>query len=146
LGNPEEPAEGYSVVQPDFQETIGCASTDTVLCIDGRFSVEATWQTESGKSGPAHAVNLGSRSGYFWFFDPSNVELIVKTLNACALDKGNWFFGAGMTTVGVHTTVTDTFTGESKVYDSPVGAPFPPIQDTRAFGFCRTPTNTPTPT
>jgi hypothetical protein len=120
--------------------------SDTVLCIAGRFAVEATWETASGRAGAPHAVDLTDESGYFWFFDPGNVELLVKTLNACGIGQGNWFFGAGMTTVGVHTRVTDTFTGEVRTYDNPVGAPFVPIQDTRGFAFCPTATPTPTPT
>jgi len=148
VGNPEEPSERYAVASSAIQTRASaaqsCASTDTVLCIDGRFAVEASWQTASGKTGQAHAVNLGSESGYFWFFDPANVELIAKSLNACGLGKGNWFFAAGMTTVGVHVQVTDTFTGETKAYDSAAGSPFFPIQDTNAFAFC--PTKTPTPT
>ncbi len=133
---------------PDLLQTPplpqGCTTTDTVLCIDGRFTVEASWQTASGKTGTAHAVNLTPESGYFWFFDPSNVEVIAKVLNACGIDKGNWFFAAGMTTVGVHVKVTDTFTHGIRVYDNLVGVPFVPIQDTNAFAFC--PTSTPTPT
>jgi len=129
---------------------MGCTGSDTVLCIDGRFAVEASWQTASGKTGPAHAVNLASESGYFWFFDPANVELIAKSLNACGIGKGNWFFAAGMTTVGVHVQVTDTFTGDVRTYDNPLAIPFLPIQDTNGFAFCPTatptPTSTPTPT
>src|SRR5262249_55981650 len=94
----------------------------------------------------AQAVSLSGESGYFWFFDPANVEMLVKTLNACGLGRGNWFFGAGLTTVGVHVSVTDTFTGEIRTYDNPVGTPFAPIQDTGHFGFCPTATPTPTPT
>src|SRR5262249_20811320 len=125
---------------------IGCASSGTVLCVDGRFAVEASWQTASGKAGAAQAVSLSGGSGYFWFFDPANGEMLVKTLNACGLGRGNWFFGAGLTTVGVHVSVTDTFTGEIRTYDNPVGTPFAPIQDTGHFGFCPTATPTPTPT
>ncbi len=148
VGNPEEPAEGFASAFPDLLQTPplpqGCTTTDTVLCIDGRFTVEASWQTASGKTGTAHAVNLTPESGYFWFFDPANVEVIAKVLNACGIDKGNWFFAAGMTTVGVHIKVTDTFTHGIHIYDNPVGIPFVPIQETNAFAFC--PTSTPTPT
>jgi hypothetical protein len=148
VGNPEEPAETAAGALPAVAQTPplpqGCASTDTVLCIDGRFTVEASWQTASGKSGTAHAVNFTAESGYFSFFDPSNVEIIAKTLNACGIGRGNWFFAAGMTNVGVHIIVTDTFTHGIRVYDNPVGIAFVPIQDTNAFGFC--PTATPTAT
>jgi len=150
LGDPEEPAEEFSAAMPVLPRAApaaqGCATTDSVLCIDGRYTVQASWRTASGKTGTAHALDLGSESGYFWFFDPENVEVIVKALNACGLGRGNWFFAAGMTTVGVHLEVTDTFTGAVRAYDSFAGSPFAPIQDTRAFPFCPTPSPTPTST
>ncbi len=149
--NPEEPPVEASPTAPvraplavrSFA-TEGCATSDTVLCVNGRFQVEASWSTPSGASGPAYAVPLTAESGYFWFFQPSNVELIVKSLNACSLDQGNWFFAAGMTDVGVELRVTDTETGESRTYSNPLGIPYLPIQDTGAFSFCPTPTPTPT--
>jgi hypothetical protein len=161
IGNPEEPSvvvaprAANAIARGD--STVGCAGSDTVLCLSGRFQVEATWQTTSGSSGSGHAVNLTSESGYFWFFDPSNVELVVKALDACGLGRGQWFFAAGMTTVGVQLRVTDTFTGEVKTYGntpggSAAGVAFVSILDTAAFSFCATPTppliptQTPTPT
>jgi plastocyanin len=125
---------------------LGCAEGDTVLCIDGRFQVEATWQIASGESGPGFAVPLTGESGYFWFFQPSNVEMIVKRLDACTIGQGQWFFAAGLTNVGVRLRVTDTFTGDVRTYTNPLGTPFVPVQDTGAFSFCPTPTATATPT
>jgi hypothetical protein len=148
LGNPEEPPEGFTTEMPPtrhLDSVSACADSDTVLCLKGRFQVEAAWQTPSG-SGPAHAVHLTAESGYFWFFDPSNLELIVKSLDACGLQSGNWLFAAGLTTVGVELKVTDTLTGEVKTYVNPIGSPLLPIQDTSAFSFCPTPTPTSTPT
>lgn len=151
--HPEEPQPGRSLAVPVAHPAAsrrgvaeGCVPGDTVLCLHGRFQVEATWQTASGASGPAHVVPIGSGSGYFWFFEPSNVELMVKALNACDIEQGNWFFAAGMTDVGVQLQITDTFTGEVRNYGSPLGVAFLPIQDTGAFAFCPTPTFTPSPT
>jgi plastocyanin len=126
--------------------SIGCSESDTILCLDGRFQVEARWQSAFGAAGSAHAVSLTRNSGYFWFFEPSNVEVIVKRLDACAIGRGQWFFAAGLTDVGVELRLTDTFTGEVKTYSSASGTPFPPIQDLAAFAFCPTPTPTPTAT
>jgi hypothetical protein len=150
--NPEEPREDDPAIVsgPAVAErraaAVGCTEGDTVLCIDGRFRVEASWQAASGLTGAAHAVPMTSGSGYFWFFDQDNVELVVKALDACGIGKGQWFFAAGLTTVGVQLRVTDTFTGEMRNYASPLGSSFLPIQDTAAFAFCPTPTPTPTPT
>jgi hypothetical protein len=145
-GSPEEPG-AYEVESRSAADSLpGCMDGETTLCVRGRFRVEATWQTASGKSGSAHAVPLTSESGYFWFFDSGNVELLVKTLDACGIGKGNWFFAAGLTTVAVDLRVTDTLTGEVRTFSNPLGTPFLPIQDTSAFSFCPTPTPTPTPT
>lgn len=145
--NPEEPRDddpatlsAPAVAQRRAGAAPGCDEGDSVLCIDGRFQVEASWQTASGRTGAAHAVSLTSESGYFWFFDPDNVELVVKALDACGIGRGQWFFAAGLTTVAVHIQVTDTFTGEIRTYANPLGVAFRPIQDTAAFAFCATPT------
>ena len=144
VGNPEEPGENV-VIAPQAatrnspsDSKVGCVGSDTVLCLSGRFQVEATWQTTSGSSGVGHATNLTPESGYFWFFDASNVELVVKALDACEIGSGQWFFATGMTTVGVQLTVTDTFTGEVKIYGpTTAGVLFVPILDTAAFPFVR---------
>jgi plastocyanin len=120
----------------------GCVGSDTVLCFSGRFQVEMSWQTASGSSGVGYAANLTADSGYFWFFDPSNVEVVVKALDGCAIGSGEWFFAAGMTTVGVQLSITDTFTGDVKTYGntphgSTPGVAFVPILDTAAFSSCR---------
>ena len=148
-GNPEEPREDLLLSTPTAARrdaSIGCVPGDTLLCLNGRFQVEASWLSPSGRTGPAHAVALTPESGYLWFFDADNVEIVVKSLDACGLSRGNWLFGAGMTTVGVDLKVTDTFTGEVRTYSNSLGTAFRPIQDTAAFSFCATPTKTPTPT
>jgi hypothetical protein len=38
--------------------------------------------TPEGPSAPATAVPPTSDTGYFWFFDPSNIELVVKVLHS----------------------------------------------------------------
>jgi len=116
-----------------------CVPDEHTLClIGGRFSVTAAFQlTPSGPSFEANAVPFTDNSGYFWFFDASNIELVVKILNAC-VDPFNsyWVFTAGLTNVGVEITVTDTRSGESKRYENPLGTPFAPIQDTAGFATC----------
>jgi hypothetical protein len=120
----------------------GCVASANALCLNGHLQVEITWQASDGSSGVGTAVSLTPESGYFWFFDPSNVELVVKALNACAIGGGQWFFAAGMTTLGVRVTVTDTFTNEQKTYGNTPsgtqpGTPFVSVLDTAAFPSCR---------
>ena len=68
-------------------------------------------------------------AGYFWFLDPSNVEVVVKILDWCP-DGGISFFAAGLTNFRVEIDVTDTETGLKKHYTNPQGVAFQPIQDT----------------
>jgi hypothetical protein len=118
----------------DYEINADC-STATTLCLnDSRFTVTATFQqTPEGPSSPANAVPLTSDTGYFWFFDPSNVEIIAKLLNGCSTNGHYWFFASGLTNVGVQIDVTDTVTAANKPYSNTFGTPFQPIQDTSAF-------------
>jgi hypothetical protein len=97
--------------------------------------VAADWRTATG-SGFATAVSLAADSGYFWFFDASNVELLVKALNGCGVNGRYWVFAAGLTDVEVTLRVTDTQTGASRTYVNPRGTAFQPVQDTSAFATC----------
>jgi photosystem II stability/assembly factor-like uncharacterized protein len=123
----------------DYQFPLSSCSPDThTLCLNnGRFSVTATFQqTPEGPSAPATAVPLTSDTGYFWFFDAANVEMVSKVLNGCATNGHYWFFAGGLTNVGVQIKVKDAFTGAEQDYSNPVGTAFVPIQDTSAFATC----------
>jgi len=115
-----------------------CTTQGTTLCLGGgRFQVQAHWENPStGSSGDGGAVSLSADSGYFWFFDAGNVEVIVKVLNACSLDGKFWVFAAGLTDVGVTLTVTDAQTLAAKTYTNTAGTAFQPVQDTSAFATC----------
>ena len=89
-----------------------------------------------GGSDTASAVPLSSDTGFLWFFDPANLEVIVKVLDACDFAGHFWVFAGGLTDVGVELSVTDTLTGETRRYDNMLGDPFQPIRDTEAFASC----------
>lgn len=116
------------------QSSIGdCVPGATSLCLSGgRFRVETTWETATG-SGSGQAIGFSGDSGYFWFFDPANIEVVVKVLDPCPGSAYFWVFAGGLTNVKVTLTVTDTVTGTVKTYLNPQGKPFQPVQDTRAF-------------
>jgi len=116
--------------------TSSCIPDDTSLCLnDGRFRVRIQWTTATG-TGAGHAVTLTGDTGYFWFFAPTNVEVVTKVLNACALGSRYWFFAGGLTNVKAVITVTDTKTAAVRTYVNPQGTAFQPIQDTSAFETC----------
>ena len=64
---------------------------------DGYFNVYVN--LDSPLSGVGHGVNLTRESGYFWFFDPDNIELTVKILDGRAVNGKYWVFIASMTDV-----------------------------------------------
>ncbi len=113
----------------------GCIFDPQTLCLNiGAFSVTASFQsTPGGPSSPARAVALTGNAGYFWFFDPSNVEMTVKVLDGCSVNGSYWVFAAGMTNVGVDWKVTRSQTNAARNYSNPPGTAFQPIQDTAAF-------------
>jgi PKD repeat protein len=118
--------------------TGSCTPDATTLCLNGaRFRVTASWQKQDGTTGAGTAVPLTGDSGYFWFFNSANVEVVTKVLNGC-FDPFNsyWVFAAGLTNVKVTLSVTDTSTGALKTYVNPLGTAFLPIQDTSAFSTC----------
>jgi streptogramin lyase len=118
-------------------DTSPCVAGVTAICLNqGRFRVTADWRTFYGSTAQGYGVALTPDSGYFWFFNPANVEVVVKVLNGCGLNSRYWTFAAGLTDVNVILTVTDTQTGAIRTYTNPQGAPFQPIQDTDAFAAC----------
>jgi virginiamycin B lyase len=123
---------------PKSSVLLPCSSLGgTTLCLNvGRFQVNARWFTADGRSGPGQAVRLTIDSGYFWFFSPNNVELVVKVSNACDFNSRFWTFASGLTNVNVVITVTDTQTGAVRTYTNPQNTPFQPVQDTNAFATC----------
>jgi hypothetical protein len=111
-----------------------CTPNATTLCLNGgRFSVTSQWRTKQNASGSGRAVPLTSDTGYFWFFDQKNVEVVVKVLDACSISNRAWVFAAGLSDVEVDMTVTEVATGKKQVYRNPAGTAFLPIQDTAAF-------------
>jgi hypothetical protein len=94
-----------------------------VLCLGDRFQITAAWEG-SGSSGTGTPASLTPNAGYFSFFGSSNIEVLVKILDACpASGKFNVYVN-GLTHLGVTVTVTDTRTGTSKQYVNPKGSPF----------------------
>jgi hypothetical protein len=111
-----------------------CTPDDQTLCLDaGRFRVAAVWTKPDATSGQGHAVTLTGDTGYFWFFDSGNVEVIVKVLEACGVNEYRWVFASGLTNVQVSLTVTDVVSGVTNTYSNPQGTAFKPVQDTKAF-------------
>jgi len=96
------------------------SGVSTLLIRGGRFTIQVAWSTGTA-TGNATAVPLTSDSGYFWFFDGSNVELLVKIVDGRGVNNHFWFFWGAMTDLGYTITVTDTQTGAVKQYTGQQG-------------------------
>lgn len=110
----------------------GRCSGGPFLCLNGdRFRVSVDWKS-GATSGSGRAVQLTADTGSFWFFDPANVELVVKVLDARAISGFYWVFYAGLTDREFTMTVVDLSTGATRVYRNPAGR-LASAGDTAAF-------------
>ncbi|HET9229298.1 MAG TPA: hypothetical protein VFR31_21645 [Thermoanaerobaculia bacterium] len=137
---PAAPPRALGIRADSIFGASSCVPSATAMCLNNnRFRVEASFRTASSPSpSPAQVVKLTDDTGYFWFFASTNVEVVVKVLNACTFPGSPryWVFAAGLTNVEVILRVTDTQTGIQKSYINPLNQPFPPLQDTGAFATC----------
>ncbi len=119
---------------------VACADDATDLCLDSRFRASVAWRAQDGSTGQGSAVPIASapQSGLFYFFSATNIEMLLKVLNACTPALGNkfWTFYAATTNVQFTLTVVDTQTGKTRVYFTPLGQAAPPVQDVSAFSTC----------
>lgn len=104
-----------------------CVSDTNNLCLaggsgtPGRFRISVQWTDFVGGTGAGVALPYTADSGFFYFFDPANVELLVKIVNGCGLTNSYWFFNAAASNVGLVYTVTDLQTCQSKSVTNPLG-------------------------
>lgn len=113
----------------------GCTSYDTVHCFGNRFQVRVEWRLADGTYGDGITVpEATADSGLFYFFSPTNWELLVKALDGCGINGRRWVFSAATTNVGYTLIVFDTKTAEVKRYINPLGVNAPAVNDTSAFG------------
>jgi hypothetical protein len=88
----------------------------------GRFTVDVTWFDRlNRRAGYGRAVPSTDQTGFFWFFDASNVELVVKVLDGRDLTHAYWVFYGALSDVEYWVTVTDQRTGAVKRYHNPSG-------------------------
>ena len=111
-----------------------CVETEHALCLgDGRFQVEVEWlDRPSGQRGRAHALPFRADTGQFWFFEPANVELLVKVLDGTELNDHHWVFYGALSDLSYWVTVVDTWTGHVSTYTSEQGD-ICGVNDTRAL-------------
>ncbi len=123
-----------------------CEANTTTLCLpdesldEPRFAVTVDVDTDVGPGfeGPGTALSLDSlgvrRGGLFWFFNPTNPELLVKILNGCNATGHWWVFLSAGTNVRFDVTIIDSRDGAVVwTHSNPDGNAAEPVTATRAF-------------
>lgn len=112
--------------------TSACTGGGDSLCLgNDRFEIEVTY-TANGATGHGHPMPGTNDSGYFWFFHPENLELVVKVLDARGVNGHFWVFFGALTDVDYTLTVTDTLDGARRRYHHAKGSQCG-LPDTNAF-------------
>ena len=131
----------HAAVNPDETRLVGatralqCEPRLGKMCLLGSaYEAEVEWWTQDGESGMGRVAEARTdESGLFWFFGPSNLEMLVKVLDGCALNGRHWVYGAAATSLGYSLRVTDKTTGLTKEYRNEAGNLADAIVDTDAF-------------
>jgi ELWxxDGT repeat protein len=111
-----------------------CRANERHLCLeDSRFQVSAHWRDFSGRTGDAKAVAITGDTGYFWFFDEDNVELVLKLIDGGGFNGHHWVYYGALSNIEYTFTVTDSVTGAAKRYFNPATR-FASSGDITAFG------------
>ncbi|MCP4659696.1 MAG: matrixin family metalloprotease [bacterium] len=144
--SPTDPGDlSVELVEPILTKTAGagtagsCSSSAQTLCLlEDRFAVEVDWldPDHDGSGGVSEtagqAVAGTDNTGFFWFSDLRELEIVLKVLDGRGLNEHFWVFYGGLCELEYSVTVTDTVTGASRTYHSPAGESCG-IADTRAF-------------
>ena len=100
-----------------------CRADDSFLCLRQRFEVQVHWTDPdvAGNfgSGGAIPVAISDEAGLFWFFEPANLELVVKVLDGRVLNGHYWVFYGALSDVEYWVTVRDTVGGLNRTYHNP---------------------------
>jgi hypothetical protein len=105
----------------------------TLSLDDSRFTVTVDWlDPASGLQGHGQARPLTSDTGAFSFFDPANVEMLVKVLDGRPVNGHFWVYYGTLSDLDLTLKVTDTTTGQSRTYHRPAST-LTGGADTQAF-------------
>jgi hypothetical protein len=123
------PPAAATVTISDNETLPACTDGQFQVCLLERFLVRIHWMRVNLESGEGRATKLTDSAASFEFFEPGNVEIVVKMRDACALPPGNslrnfWVFVAGLTNVRVELTIVDTHTGTTRRFFNALNGPF----------------------
>ncbi|REJ84186.1 MAG: hypothetical protein DWQ36_17340 [Acidobacteria bacterium] len=120
-----------------------CAPTAPGCLAGGRFRVEATWRDPVGGGvGSATPRRLGAgtvaSSVAMTFFDPDNVELLIKLVDGGAINQHFWSYFGKLSDLDVWLVLSDRAARRVRVYRAP-GGTLCGGADVEAFGSAPAP-------
>ena len=115
-------------------ENLGtCTPGPNVLCLNGgRFRVSADARDFEGVAFVGQAEPQTDDTGAFWFFDPNNIEVVIKVLDGRMDNDFFWVFYGSLSDVEFTIDVVDTENRTCKRYRNSSGS-FASVGDTAAF-------------
>jgi hypothetical protein len=121
FGLSAQTAEKTVAVAPPLRSA-ACGDLASLCLSSGQFMVDVSFtDPRTSLAGAARAVPLTGDTGAFWFFDDSNLELMVKVLDGRAVNGKFWVFYGALSDVDFRVTVTRLATGEARTYHNPRG-------------------------
>ncbi len=121
-------------------EYTSCVPTGPQIAFDHGYTVSMCVEYLEGGVGPpvmADAKNYGlesRESGILYFFGRDNAEVLVKVLDACAIDGHRWVFVAPVTDLAFNLHIDERASGKRWTHRNPKGGQTASTKsDVRAF-------------
>lgn len=111
-------------LEPPSGQGGNCQPAPSAACLQNeRFQVEIDWVNhQNGTRGIGQAVPFSDQTGFFWFFNKDNIEVIVKILDGRQINSHYWVYYGGLTDLEYTLKVKDTKTGAEKSYTKEKGS------------------------
>lgn len=123
--NPAGDSQPSNPVQvTTFAEGAPCVVSPSELCLEaGRFRVGVTFRNRhsDGSIDSAGVIPGTDNTGLVWFFDPGNIELILKIVDGRTANGHFWVYYGGISDLEYWITITDTRTGLQQIYHNEPG-------------------------
>ncbi len=121
----------FTVVAAPPAESLRNTASEPGSCVPGprtlcllrdRVQVEVTFRLPGEETQIPARARIGSdNTGTFWFFGSQNTELVVKALDGSGWNGHLWLFYGALSNLEYTLTVTDTLTGQARLYQNPEG-------------------------
>ncbi len=116
---------GVTTIVLSGAEYTDCVPSAAQIAFEHGFTVSMCVEYEKdGETVKTDAKDYGlesRESGLLYFFDRDNAEVLVKVLDACAVNQYRWVFVAPVTDLAFNLRVNETETGKSWTHRNPRG-------------------------